>query len=189
MKPTLVIIGGGNSFSTYEEYLADLNYWDARFFDDSTGWKTIFYRELSSIFTVLMPTMPNKNNAVYSEWKMVFEKFALVLSPDTIYIGHSLGGIFLAKYFSENILNASAIHLIAAPFSSCGSMTLGSDVSKLASLNDVHLWHSRDDSVVDFSELFQYQKALPNANVHIFEDRKHFNGERFDELMNVILKK
>jgi predicted alpha/beta hydrolase family esterase len=119
MKPTLVIIGGGNSFNTYEEYLADLKYWDARFYDDTTGWKTTFYRELSDTFTVLIPTMPNKGNAVYEEWKIVFEKFALTLSPDTAYIGHSLGGIFLAKYFSENTLSARAVHLIAAPFSPC----------------------------------------------------------------------
>lgn len=104
MKPAIVIIGGGNSFDTYEEYIADLIHWDARFFDDTTGWKTTFYRELSDRFNVLIPTMPNKSNAVYTEWKMVFEKFALTLDPNTVYIGHSLGGIFLAKYFSENTL-------------------------------------------------------------------------------------
>ena len=68
--------------------------------------------------------MPNKGNAVYEEWKMIFEKFALALSPDTIYVGHSLGGIFLAKYISENTLNTGMVHLISAPFFPCGSMTL-----------------------------------------------------------------
>ena len=132
--------------------------------------------------------MPNKGNAIYDEWKIVFEKFALALPPDTVYVGHSLGGIFLAKYFSENTLDVGVIHLIASPFSPCGSMILGSDLFRLASLDNVVLWHSRDDLVVDFSELSRYPKALPKADAHIFEDRKHFNGERFDELMEEVLK-
>ena len=87
MKPTIVIIGGGNSFDTYEEYLADLNFWDVRFFDDSKRWRTSFYKELSDRFEVLIPTMPNKDNAVYEEWKLIFEKFALTLNPEnTTYI-------------------------------------------------------------------------------------------------------
>ena len=190
MKPTIVIIGGGNSFDTYEEYLADLNFWDVRFFDDSKRWRTSFYKELSDRFEVLIPTMPNKDNAVYEEWKLIFEKFALTLNPEnTTYIWHSLGGIFLARYFAENPLQARAIHFVAAPFYPCGSFKLPENLSLLASRNNLTLWHSRDDKVVDFAELAKFQEALPLAKTRVFEDRWHFSIECFDELMEEVTEK
>lgn len=66
-------------------------------------------------------------------------------------------------------------------------MRLGEDLSKLAGRENVTLWHSKDDRVVDYSELAQYEKSLPLAKMRVFEDRAHFNGERFDELMEAIL--
>ena len=35
-------------------------------------------------------------------------------------------------------------------------------------------------TVVEFADLAKYRAALPGAEVHVFEDRKHFNGERFE---------
>lgn len=182
--PVLVIIKGGESFNSEEEYLATIQTWDVRFFEDKTGWKTTFFRELSKKFRVLIPDMPCPGNARYSEWKMFFEKFAPELDPDTtVYVGHSLGGIFLAKYFSENGMGARSLHLVAAPFEKCGTFELVEDASNMSkNVSDIHLWHSKDDPVVDFADLAKYQSRLPKAEAHVFEDRKHFNGERFDEL-------
>ena len=53
-------------------------------------------------YEVLIPQMPNSQNARYSEWKILFEKIISILDDEIILIGHSLGGIFLVKYFSEN---------------------------------------------------------------------------------------
>ncbi len=46
--------------------------------------------------------MPNKTNAQFEEWKIWFEKFIPFLNDGVILVGHSLGGVFLAKYLSEN---------------------------------------------------------------------------------------
>ena len=188
---TLVILGGGDAFDTEADYLAALADSRVRFFEDKTGWKTTLFRELSGTFEVLIPTLPKKDDAKHGEWKTVFEKFASGLDPaSTAYVGHSLGGIFLAKYFSENPMRAAALHLVAAPFSRCGTFELGEDLSALAeAAEEFHLWHSKDDPVVDFAEMAAYEAAVPNAVPHVFEDRAHFNGERFDELAAELTKR
>jgi predicted alpha/beta hydrolase family esterase len=187
-KPTLVILHGGEAFDTDADYLAAIQNWNVRFYDGTSGWKTEFYHELSDRFNVLLPTFPCKQNAKYAEWKLFFEKFAPSLDPETtVYVGHSLGGIFLAKYFSENALKTRALHLVAAPFEKCGTFELGEDLSKMAeNAREIHLWHSKDDPVVDFGDLAKYRAALPSATAHAFEDRLHFNQERFDELAAAI---
>lgn len=182
--PTLVIMKGGESFDSEKHYLETIETWDVRFFEDRTGWKTTLFRELSDRFRILIPDMPCPGNAKYSEWKLFFEKFAPGLEPETTtYVGHSLGGIFLAKYFSENSIKARNLHLIAAPFEKCGSFELVEDMSNVSkNVSNIHLWHSKDDPVVEFADLAKYRTVLPGSEAHVFEDRKHFNGERFDEL-------
>jgi predicted alpha/beta hydrolase family esterase len=66
-----------------------------------------------------MPMMPNKQRAIYHEWKSLFEQLIQQLSEkhNITLIGNSLGGCFLLKYFSE-IGNwdyqIESIHLTAA---------------------------------------------------------------------------
>ena len=42
--------------------------------------------------------------------------------------------------------------------------------------------------MVDFGELAKFQEVLPLAKARVFEDRGHFGIERFDELMEEIVK-
>lgn len=49
-----------------------------------------------------MPQFPNKQNAQYEEWKILFGKILNALDDNIILIGNSLGAIFLVKYLSEN---------------------------------------------------------------------------------------
>ena len=54
-----------------------------------------------------MPTMPNKQNARYRDWKIVFEGILAQLDSEVelTLVGGSLGGCFLLKYFSENSIH------------------------------------------------------------------------------------
>lgn len=89
--PTLVILGGGDSFDSEIEYAQSLTESPVRFFEDKTGWKTTLFRELGNRFEVLVPTLPKKDDAKYAEWELTFKKFAPNLDPKTtVYVGHSL---------------------------------------------------------------------------------------------------
>ncbi len=46
--------------------------------------------------------MPNALNAKYLEWKILLGRLAPCFNKEAAFIGHSLGGIFLAGYLAEN---------------------------------------------------------------------------------------
>ena len=118
MKQQIVIINGGNTFDTYDEYLSDLKNCEFDFERlGRTGWKGWLKTELEETFDIIIPKMPNPNNAKYNEWKIWFYKLLPFLRDNIVLVGHSLGGIFLVKYLSENDFpkKIRATNLITAP--------------------------------------------------------------------------
>lgn len=200
MKKQIVIIHGGDTFDTYEEYLSGLKNWQIDFEEyrsGKTGWKSNLGKDLGSEYEAIMPNMPSKFNAKYLEWKIWFEKFIPFLEQEVIFVGHSLGGIFLAKYLSENSYPKKivAVFLIAAPFNtentdfSLADFTLPESLALLEKqAGKIFLYHSKDDPVVPFSAFENYKKALASAEARIFGDRGHFNQENFPELIEALLK-
>lgn len=80
-------------------------------------------------------------------------------------------------------MKARELHLIAAPYEKCGTFELVENVANVAkNVSNIHLWHSKDDPVVDFSDMEKYLIRLPSAIPHVLDGRAHFNQERFDEL-------
>ena len=137
--------------------------------------------------------MPNSNYAKYSEWKLYFEAITKVLDDSFVLIGHSLGGIFLAKYLSENILSkkVEALFLLAAPFEengeSLGDFNLGINFDNLnKQAKKIYILHSEDDPVVPIADSDKYISALPSAELVIFHDKGHFNTEEFSGLVYLI---
>ncbi len=120
MKKQIVVIHGGDSFDTHEEYLSFLKSFEINDLSYFTGenWKTTLQERLGDNFDVILPRMPNPLNARYAEWKIWFDKLVPFLDDGVILVGHSLGGIFLAKYLSENKFpkTITATILISAPF-------------------------------------------------------------------------
>lgn len=185
MSQQVVVIHGGDSFQTYKEYLADLRQQEIDLsrigFKD---WKSNLAEALGEDYEVLAPRMPNAQNAKYAEWKIWFEKFIPFLRDGAVFVGHSLGGIFLAKYLAEEQfpLKIRAMFLVAAPYNTATENTLGDFVLPSGELEKltkqggkIFLYHSQDDRVVPFSDMEQYKKVLPNARVRVFTDRQHFN--------------
>ncbi len=192
---TVVVIGGGDVFETYNEYLDALR---GRVLTldrlRGKGWKSDLGEALSDGYEVLSLRMPCPDNAKYLEWKIVFEQLLSLLPEPAVFVGHSLGGIFLAKYFSEEkrFEQAKALFLIAAPYVSEAGYSLV-DFSLTEGLKDltasgvpIHLYQSKDDPIVSFSNIEQYIQALPFATPHIFADRGHFLQEDFPELVEDI---
>ena len=192
----IILIHGGDSFNTYEEYLDSLKNWKVakKYFQPHYDWKDRFEDKLGKDFELLQPRMPNKQNAKYAEWKIWFEKMFPFLEDEVILIGHSLGGMFLAKYLAENKFpkKIQQLHLVSAPHNQAadiGDFELPNDLSKIEEQAEkIYLYHSKDDEVVPISELDVFKKALPKAEALTFEDRGHFKQPEFPELVALITK-
>lgn len=192
MKQQVVVIHGGDSYATYDEFITNLVKtavsleWLA-----FKGWKSDLADVLGEAYEIIKPSMPNPLYAHYREWKIWFEKYLPFLQPDVILIGHSLGGSFLAKYLSEESFPVSvkATFLVAPPFDQDGDRTLV-EFDQTTSLDGLRaqggklfLYHSADDDIVPVAEQEKYEALLPQATVRRFTDRGHFNQAEFPELV------
>ena len=200
MKKQIVIIHGGTSFETYEDYISYLKAKEINIekLRPRKEWKDTLATELGDDYEILMPRMPNGTNARYDEWKLWFNKIAEILNDEVVLIGHSLGGIFLAKYLSENTFPKRIIAtiLIAPPFDdtdggdgkeSLIDFALPTSLAKFTEQSGkIYLVHSKDDPVVPFTQLKKYRQALPSAETIVFENREHFNQETFPEIIELI---
>lgn len=195
-KPQILIIHGGNTFKNKKDYLHFLKtkkvsierrYWTDEYLQ----------KKLGKIFQIIRPRMPCSDNANYNEWKIYFEKYFPYLKNNIILIGISLGGIFLAKYISENKFpkKIHSTYLIAPPYNGgdlrdglYGGFKLKSDLSLLEkNSKNLYLMFSKDDDVVPVSHAEKYRKKLKNAKIIIFESKNgHFRIAEFPEIVKLI---
>jgi len=191
MKKQVVIIHGGDTFGTYEEYLNFLLKYSIdieRYKFDKDDWKKWLREDLGEGYEVILPIMPNKTNARFEEWKLWMDKIVPFLNDDVIFVGHSMGGSFLVKYLSENKFpkKIKAVFLVSAMFDydddgySLQSFSLPEKLD--LQTDKVYLYHSKDDEVVPFRSMTNFKLKLLNAVTRIFEDRGHVNQETFPEL-------
>jgi len=194
-KTKVIFIHGGDSFDNYEEYLENLQKTPAKWNQKINKWKDSLDQFLGSDYKVCQLAMPNSQNANYMEWQIQFDKIRETLDYKTVLVGHSLGGIFLAKYLSENqlIQKISQLHLVAAPFEGVGNFVLESENNQnwekiQKNCQQIYLYHSTDDSIVNFENLAKYQGKLPEAQSLVFATRGHFLQSEFPELVEQIKK-
>lgn len=197
MSRQIIVIGGGTSFKTYDDYLSYLKNKsvDLDKFRKPNDWKDNLKEDLEEKYDVLYLSMPNNRNAKYEEWKIWFEKTLKLLDKKIILMGHSLGGIFLARYLSEYKTNKEIVAtiLVAAPFKNefenedlrrfalPKSLGLFSKQSRV-----IFLLHSKDDPVVPFSHVEYYKKQLPKAKIRVFNKNGHFKQAHFPEIVKLI---
>ncbi len=198
MKQQIFLIHGGSVFKSYEDYIKYLSEREIdfeRFLKDEKDWKGNLKNDLSNKFDVIVPSMPCKQNAKYIEWKIWFDKFVPYLKDDIILIGHSLGGTFLVKYLSENIIpkKVKALFLIAPAFSEGEDESLDdfipfSDFSKVKEqAKNIFIYGSEDDQVVPFSDFEKFKKELDSAVFRKFKNEGHFNSGKISKLIEDIL--
>lgn len=198
----IVFVHGGETFDSYEAYIDFLTQTEYNPRKRFVSWKHWLKDGLSDRFESFSPDMPLKLNAQYPEWKIWFGKiFPYLNNQKSIIVGHSLGGVFLAKYLSENTFpkRITQIHLVAPVLDnegmpeeeSVGSFALDADLlPNLAKQSDeVHIWASTDDPIVPYNHSERYHKAIPGSVLHTFSDRGHFFGQpSFVELFLEIQK-
>jgi len=200
MKKQVLLIHGGNAYSSYEEYLDGLkkSEFSVESLDSTRSrWNRNLDKLLGDGFEVIMPQMPCKQNARYAEWKIWFEKIIPFLRDGVVLIGHSLGGIFLAKYLAENDfpVKIAVVYSVAAPFNekdrgigySLGDFALPESLQKFQEqVGKIFLYHSEDDPTVPIADLEKYAQALPKAEKTVFQNHGHFMQEHFPEIVEVI---
>lgn len=202
-KKQVLYIHGGESYAKHEDFLEKLR--TAKLWhlpeDDYLGggkkWTGTLQEDLGNDFEVIMPPMPNKQNAKYEEWKIWFERHFEHLHDEVVLIGCSLGAMFLTKYLIEHstpfvikelVIMACPLQDGTFPDEDCAEFLSGADeVSKLAGKAEkITIMHSKDDFVVPYEHALKYKAALPEAELVTLADKNHFLVEELPELVERI---
>jgi len=196
-KKQIFLIHGGMTFKSKKEYLDYLKNREISI-EERVSWTGDYLKKkLGKDFNIIKPRMPQPDNAKYAEWKINFERHFPLLKNNIILVGVSLGGIFLAKYLSENKFpkKISAVYLVCPPFDDslpkealAGGFKLKSDLSLIMkNSKNLNLFFSKDDKTVPASEAEKYRKKLKMANITIFESKNgHFQISEFPEIVKMI---
>lgn len=196
-KPQIFYIHGGMTFKNRKDYLKYLKTkkisihkrvaWHAEYLDKQLGKK----------FEIIRPRMPLQENALYEDWKIYFERHFPYLRNNIILVGGSLGGIFLAKYLSENKFPKKILstYLVCPPFDdTCiwedlvNGFELKNDLSLLEkNSKNLTLLFSKDDDSVPVEHAEKYRAKLQKAKIIIYKSKNgHFNISTFPEIVRMI---
>ena len=196
-KIQVLIVHGGVTFKSQEDYIDYLQNKTVSI-DEKIRWSDDYLKkELGDSFSIIQPRMPLQDNAKYEEWKIYFERHIPLLKNNFILIDESLGGVFLAKYLSENKFPKKILssYLIGPPFDNTlpeddlvGGFELQSDLSMIEkNCENINLLFSKDDNCVPISHSDKYKSKLRNSNIIIYESKNgHFNIPEFPEIIEMI---
>lgn len=196
-KPQILYIHGGDTLRSHTEYL---HYLRTRKIDiyKKVGWSGPYLdKMLGGKFHIIRPRMPLQDNAKYKEWALHFKRHIPYLKNNLILIGSSLGGIFLAKYLSENKFPKKilSVILVCPPFDDTlpsehltGGFKLKSDLSLLQkNTKNLHILFSIHDNVIPISHAKKYASKLPHAHIVLYKHIKgHFVVQTFPEIVRMI---
>lgn len=196
-KTQILLVHGGSTFKSKSEYIKALKNNTPKL-EEYTSWTGSYLdNKLGKKYHIIRPKFPCKENAKYEEWKIIFENYLKAMDKDIILIGNSLGGIFLAKYLSENKIkkNILGTFLVCPPFdNTCpgedlvGGFKLGNDLSLLEKQSQkLYLLFSKDDPIVPISHAEKYREKLADAKIIAYKSKKgHFFVKTFPEIIKMI---
>jgi hypothetical protein len=196
-KTQIFYIHGGMTFKNRKDYLSYLKNKEIST-EKKIRWSDDYLdKELAKNFEIIRPRMPLQEDAKYEDWKIWFERFIPHLRNNVILIGGSLGGIFLAKYLSENKFPKKILstYLVCPPFDDTvigedlvGGFKLKNDLSLLEkNSKNLYLMFSKDDPSVPVSHAEKYGKKLKNAKIIIYKSKNgHFKITKFPEIVKMV---
>ena len=185
IKANVIFIGGGEVFETKEQYQSWLKSPESNFTQFKTNanysgkdWKST----LKSIFDsenvqFIEPIMPNKSNAQYEDWKIIFEKILPFINPNSILIGYSLGSIFLTKYLAENKVAYDSLLLLAGGVEINNNSFKTSENLEFINSEYTCIIHSHDDEIVPIEKSKTLLSLIPIAKHEFMDGCNHFFGE------------
>lgn len=196
-KIQIFIIHGGVTFKDRKDYIYHLKTKKVSLEKRVNYAGDYMNKKLGKSFQIIRPRMPLQDNAKYEEWKIMFERYIPHINNNVILMGNSLGGIFLAKYLSENKFPKKILstYLTCPPFDDTlpgedlvGGFKLKSDLSLLDnSSKNLYLLFSKDDDIVPISHAKKYAEKLKKAKIIIYKSKNgHFKVATFPELIKMI---
>lgn len=197
MKTQIFVIHGGNTFKNSKDYYHFLKTRPISIEKRVRYYEDYFDKTLGKNFEIIRPRMPLQDYAEYRDWKIYFERHIPYIRNNVILMGGSLGGIFLAKYLSENRFPKKILstYLVCPPFdntlpedSLAGGFKLKSNLSLLEkNAGNLYLLFSKDDDVVPVSHAKKYGNKLKNAKIIIYKSKNgHFKIAKFPEIVKMI---
>jgi len=196
-KPQILFIHGGMTFKDRKDYLSFLKNREIKITPKTAWHQGYLDKKLGANFDIIRPRMPLSDDAKYSDWRIHFERHFPYLRNNIILIGASLGGIFLAKYLSENKFPKKilAVYLICPPFNNTslsedlvGGFRLKSNLSLLEkNCRRLYLLFSKNDDVVPVAHAQKYAAKLKRANIITYDHIEgHFKIAEFPEIVKMI---
>lgn len=136
-----------------------------------------------------VPQFPTGEHQDYKEWKTVLEGYlnAGYIGPNTVFITHSLGSVFVTRFVVEHKINIAGIISVAG-FNADGNsdeinnlnksfLTRERVLKKIANyVKFYHCIYSDNDPYVPLEVEMNFAK-LVNAKVHEIEGAGHINAE------------
>ena len=195
-KTQILMIHGGMTFKNEKDYVRWLKTRKVSA-KKRPYWEADLEKKLGKRFEIIRPRMPLQDNAKYKDWEIAFGRYVPLLRSNSILVGSSLGGIFLAKYLSEHKLpkKALSVYLVCAPFDGTlpkedlvGGFKLKSDLSLIEkNCKNLHILFSKDDDVVPATHAEKYRKKLKEAHIVIYKSKNgHFTVPTFPEIIKMI---
>lgn len=196
-KPQIIFIHGGMTFKSRKDYIRYLKTRDVSIGKKKRWYDDYLDQKLGNLCEIIRPRMPLSENAQYIDWKIYFERYLPHLRNGVILIGDSLGGIFLAKYLSENQFpkKVRAVYLVAPPFDNSlpgedlvGGFVLPRSLSRLEKQTGrLTLLFSKNDAVVPPPHATKYARKLKRARIIVYPHIKgYFQIEKFPEIVRMI---
>ena len=150
---------------------------------------------LGADYDVRYPRMPNEKNPDMRTWKARIAAELSLSDDDVILVGHSLGGLALLKFLSEQACErrVAGLYLVAVPSKdeenwNYDELELPLDVAtKLSGIARIFLYHCRDDEIVPFAHLGLHAARLPGAIVRVTDGRGHQFGNDLSDVAADIL--
>ena len=196
-KPQIFIIHGGMTFKNKKDYIDWLKNRTISL-EKKERWSDEYLeKKLGKDFDIIRPRMPLQDDAKYVDWKIFFERHFSYFRNNIILIGSSLGGIFLAKYLSENKFpkKIRATFMICPPYDNTvegedlvGGFKLSSDLSLIEkNSKKTYLMFSKDDPSVPVFHAEKYRNKLKDSEIIIYESKNgHFKISEFPEIVKIV---
>lgn len=199
MKQQIVVIHGSGSFAHLgrENFLEELQNKKVdieRLKRGRGDWKVRLEEDLGGNYEILSPKMPDADDPQYKHWKLWFEKILPELNEDLIIVGHSLGGVFILKFFSEEDVDKNILGLfsVAPPYltkeyeENWSERNFDLQDQELKSVTEKYklsMYFSEDDQLVPFEDCKKFKEILPQACIREFNNYGHFKIEEFPEII------